>query len=99
MEVFLYQYTLNPTTWVYLASLLAIALFFKFSRFFSVRNLDLALLILLAPGVLLVAQGRTPAVIQLGYFWLFVIGALFMVRLLGDPMMVRRPLLEPNLSV
>lgn len=99
MEVLLYQYSLNPTTWVYLASLLTIALFFKFSRFFSVRNLDLAGLILLAPGVLLVAQGRSPAVVQLGYFWLFVIGALFMARLLGDPMMVRRPLLEPNLSV
>jgi hypothetical protein len=108
MEVLLYQYSLNPTTWVYLSSLLTIALFFKFSRFFSVRNLDLAGLILLAPGVLLVAQGlilaqtdaaRGQSVVQLGYLWLFGIGALFLVRLLGDPMMVRRPLLEPNLSV
>jgi hypothetical protein len=102
METLLYQYSLNPATWVYLSSLLIIALFFKFSRFFSVRNLDLIGLILLAPGVLLVAQGEAagrPAVVQLGYVWLFVIGALFLVRLLGDPMMVRRPLLEPNLSV
>lgn len=106
MEVFLYQYSLNPTTWVYFSSLLTIALFFKFSRFFSVRNLDLAGLILLAPGVLLVAQGRLVAdpsrghtIVHLGYVWLFVVGGLFLVRLLGDPMMVRRPLLEPNLSV
>jgi hypothetical protein len=99
MEYILYQYSLNPTTWVYLASLLTIALFFKFSRVFSVRNLDLAGLILLAPGVLLVAQETSPSIVRLGYIWLFVVGALFLVRLLGDPMMVRRPLLEPNLSM
>lgn len=108
MEQILYQYSLNPTTWVYFSSLLTIALFFKFSRFFSVRNLDVAGLILLAPGMLLVAEGKVMAgadpvrgyaIVQIGYVWLFVVGALFLVRLLGDPMMVRRPLLEPNLSV
>ena len=36
---------------------------------------------------------------QVGYIWLFAMGAIFMIRLLLDPMMVRRPLLEPNLSV
>jgi hypothetical protein len=36
---------------------------------------------------------------QLGYVWLFVTGGIFLVRLLADPMMIRRPLLEPNLSV
>ena len=35
-----------PATWVYLSSLLMICVFFKFSRFWSVRNLDLVLLIL-----------------------------------------------------
>ncbi|MFN0018163.1 MAG: hypothetical protein ACKVP0_07890 [Pirellulaceae bacterium] len=35
-----------------------IALFFKFNRFWSVRNLDLILLILLAPGLLVVQAGR-----------------------------------------
>ena len=35
---------------------------------------------------------------QRGYLWLFVIGAFFLLRLLIDPAMVRRPLLEPNLS-
>jgi len=44
-------------TWVYLSSLLTIALYFKFSRLWSVRNLDLFGLILLAPGLLLVAVG------------------------------------------
>src|SRR6185295_13694072 len=70
MSEILFQYhKVNPTTWVYLSSLLTIGLFFKFSRVWSVRNVDLLGLIMLAPGLLL------------------------------DPMMVRRPLLEPNLSV
>ena len=47
-----------PTTWVYLSSLLMLALYFKFSRTWSVRNLDLILLILLAPGLVLVQRGQ-----------------------------------------
>ena len=49
---------IDPTTWVYLSSLLMVGLFFKFSRFWSVRNLDLILLILISPGLLLVHYGR-----------------------------------------
>ena len=193
MSEILFQYQrISPATWVYVSSLLTIGLFFKFSRFWSVRNLDLVLLILLAPGLLMVVQGETmqrtppadvPAgtfngtpepfvgaspresawialtsltavaaeegerstddlsdasedqappldvpiveleaedsptgsllddepklpdhVIQgqrreaLGYIWLFSIGALLLVRMLIDPNMVRRPLLEPNLT-
>src|SRR5210317_1171005 len=59
MNDVLFQYhAVNPTTWVYLSSLLMIGLFFKFGRFWSVRNLDLILLILLAPGLLLVQTGQ-----------------------------------------
>jgi hypothetical protein len=188
---------IDPTTWVYLSSLLMIGLYFKFSRYWSVRNLDLVLLVLLAPGLLFyhyghearivasqrltnqraateaadsstpanslpqatsrdasppgsveqprvpevapppdrVGQGEaaevapasdsvdessldvaaTPAVdaavdpIQLelvrsrtkemiGFLWLFCVSGMFLLRMLLDPMMVRRPLLEPNLS-
>ena len=50
MSEFLFQYVpVHPITWVYLSSLLMIGLFFKFGRFWSVRNLDLVLLILLVP--------------------------------------------------
>ena len=35
-----------------------LALFFKFNRFWSVRNFDLCLIILLAPGLLLIEGGR-----------------------------------------
>jgi hypothetical protein len=101
-NVLLYYQRVNPTTWAYLSSLLLIALFFKFSRVWSVRNLDLIGLILLAPGLLCVIYGQDkgePTFQQTGYIWLFVVSGLFLVRMLLDPLMVRRPLLEPNLSV
>ena len=154
MSEFLYHYKpVEPSTWFYLSSLLMIGLFFKFGRFWSVRNLDLALLIALGPGLLLVYYGRetelnqttpdlttnvavVPSEVQenaipdsdseasaansdedsvstdghteltasiraqrLGYLWLFLAGGLILCRMLADPTMVRRPLLEPNLSV
>ncbi len=164
MSDYLLNYrSIDPTTWVYLSSLLLVGLFFKFSRIWSVRNLDLLLLILLGPGLLMVHKGQaelgrlaeldspteaavtTPAtnessenesiendssendaaepepeeprpvdalaaaietgegVVALrrevwGFVYLLGIGGLILTRLLLDPVMVRRPLLEPNLS-
>jgi hypothetical protein len=194
MSEFLFQYhKVYPTTWAYLSSLLMIGLYFKFGRFWSVRNLDLILLVLLVPGLLLVHAGydlqvaeeaqrkqavandsQTPAstvapgepaaldagpegspqepaddgeaelaevpalesnvrptpsepqanpaaiaaptaasmasdtdvaarprgrdIKRAGFIWLFGAGGLLLIRLLADPNMVRRPLLEPNLS-
>lgn len=170
-ELLFQYYFVDPRTWVYLSSLLMIGLFFKFSRFWSVRNLDLVMLILLAPGLLMVHFGErlmasatnslarqaqttqrdleqsflpptvseatqpprlsdtvavlpatpvspgiappvaaaTPqeldgalhrgrSITMAGYLWLLTAAGLFLTRLLLDPMMVRRPLLEPNLS-
>jgi hypothetical protein len=96
MDQILYQYQLNLTTWMYLSSLLTIAIYFKFSRLWSLRNLDLLGLVALAPGLLLV--GLAGPAQRIGYIWLFATGLFFLVRLLLDPMLVRRPLLEPNLS-
>ena len=45
------------------------------------------------------AQQRAQLVEHIGYIWLFVVSGLFLLRLLLDAAMVRRPLLEPNLSV
>lgn len=166
-----------------------LCVFFKFNRFWSIRNFDLLLIVLLAPGILLVEGGRqwvenedpvqassafdpaaetdaagtngpdssstgdsprpdgtdapqdggeepvvppdneeiialpdqaeTPPLIEedpdtgelsaaelprgerlqrLGYIWLFAVAALFLLRLLLDPVLVRRPLLEPNMT-
>ncbi len=150
MSEILFQYhKVNPTTWVYLSSLLMLGLFFQFNRFWSVRNLDLVLLILLTPGLLLVNQAReisggqlvaaplstppqamqpadpaktvetpphvadvaaenanaTESVIAgmspqrtayMGYLWLLGVSLVWLVRLLIDPTLIRRPLLEPN---
>jgi hypothetical protein len=142
-EILFYYHGVDPTTWAYLSSLLTIALFFKFSRVWSVRNVDLIGLILLAPGLLCVEYGAyferldanndgqvtrnevpehqrerfagffdrmdrdgdqiitraaLDAAKQVGYIWLFCTAGFFLIRLLLDPLMVRRPLLEPNLS-
>ena len=163
MGDFLFNYkSVEPTTWVYLSSLLLIGLFFKFGRFWSVRNLDLVLLIMLGPGLLMVHYGQAqqgtikqqatndlasttdseqgtddpPTEPQKvtspdqgsdsspttdpdddretaaedsakgwrnlevsGFIFLFGVGTLLLTRLLLDPIMVRRPLLEPNLSL
>jgi hypothetical protein len=96
----------DPTSWAYLASIVVIALYFKFSRVWSVRNVDLIGLILLAPPLLLIkhgmdhgaSDGAAKLIQHIGYIWLFVLGGLFMLRLLLDATMVRRPLLEPNLT-
>lgn len=145
MSEILFQYQkVNPTTWVYLSSLLMLGLFFQFNRFWSVRNLDLILLILLAPGLLMVNRAREESGGQLaaaaaapplespaaevdtpppsasdvqtavantglsipkvsprqtayiGYLWLLGVSLVWLVRLLVDPTLIRRPLLEPN---
>jgi len=101
-DILFQYYRVNPTTWFYLSSLLSVALFFKFNRVWSMRNLDLLGLILLAPGLLAVEYGgykASPAVQQMGFLWIFSVSGLLMVRMLFDSLMVRRPLLEPNLSV
>ena len=188
-DFLLYYSRPNPTTWVYMSSFLTIGLFFIFRRFWSIRNLDIFLLILLAPGLLIVHEGYrqqlvqsellaaqlfeaakqssnqestlssamltgalpvlalvdedtdtdtsadrspddgdddgldqveqetaagssetsmqpedeakqvTPLEIQrVGFVYLFIVEALILIRLMLDPLMVRRPLLDPNLT-
>ncbi|MFM8635924.1 MAG: hypothetical protein ACKOEX_14140 [Planctomycetia bacterium] len=101
-DILFHYYRVNPTTWFYLSSLLSIAVFFKFNRVLSMRNLDLVGLILLAPGLLAVEYGgfkASTAAQQLGFVWIFAVSGLFLMRMLFDSLMVRRPMLEPNLSV
>jgi hypothetical protein len=107
MREILFGYKLDPTTWAYISALMMIGIYFKFRRFWSVRNLDLVGIICFSPGLLLVYHGllmheadavRGGELVHAGYVWLFAVSAFFLVRLLLDPVMVRRPLLEPNLS-
>jgi hypothetical protein len=86
----------NPTTWFYFSGLLAVALFFKFSRLLSVRNLDVLTLFLFMPGLLLIAERGTHAF--LGYLWLLAGCLYFLGRCLLDLTLVRRPALGANLN-
>lgn len=101
-EILFHYQRVNITSWAYLSSLLMIALFFKFNRVWSLRNIDIIGLISFAPGLLLVQHGLnypdSDHVKHIGYVWLFVVGVILLIRMLMDSAMVRRPLLEPNLS-
>ncbi len=157
MGQFLFYYQRpEPATWVYLSSFLVIGIYFMFHRLWSLRNLDIALMLLLTPGLMLVYEGRKkvasvpPAIASAaveeakdpnpvsksdetlqkssertsteaanvpqdlektddrilqggrlqfwGFVWLLSVCACWVLRMLLDTVMVRRPLLEPNLS-
>ncbi len=57
-HLLLYYQRPEPATWVFLSSFLLFGLYFVFHRFWSLRNLDLVLLVLLAPGLMMVYEGR-----------------------------------------
>ncbi|MDR1479491.1 MAG: hypothetical protein LBJ00_11185 [Planctomycetaceae bacterium] len=94
MPTSMLQYEMLPTTWFYVSTLIILAVFFKFNRVWSVRNLDLVGIILITPGLIWLAMSDD----LWGYIWLFVLYFLLLIRLFFDTVMVRRPLLEPNLT-
>ena len=77
-------------TWVLHSSLLIAAIYGRFTKLWSVRNLDLLLLI-----------GLTPALFVYDSFpWiLYSVSVLLAVRLIFDCRFMRRPRVEPNLNV
>ncbi|MFN0197716.1 MAG: hypothetical protein ACKVT0_13310 [Planctomycetaceae bacterium] len=85
---------MNHPTWFYLSFLLIMAVFFRFNRIWSIRNLDLVLLLLLSPGLLIVREQP-----NFGYAWLFSVTSLILIRLFLDGWLQRRPRHEPNLNV
>ena len=88
----------GPETWLIVSLLSCLTLFFKFSRIWSVRNLDMLLLFALAPGMMsLVRYGHTHD--WYAFLWLFLGSALWLSRCLVDLGLARRPLLEPNLNL
>ena len=86
-------YDVSDETWFYLSLLLIVAVLFRFGRIWSLRNLDLVLLLSLSPGLLLVREQPT-----FGYSWLFTVTGLLLIRLFCDGLFTRRPRLEPNLN-
>lgn len=91
------DFGLGSEVWLFLTVLGCLTLFFKFGRFWSVRNLDLLLLFAPAPGLMrLVGGGASGS--WWGFGWLFVGTGLWLVRCLVDLGLARRPHLEPNLT-
>jgi hypothetical protein len=109
MEDILTGYESSQGTWLYYSFLLIIAVFFKFNRLWSLRNLDLLLILAISPGLLLVRKGEEALLgpnvllgeryLALGYGWLFVVSMLLLIRLLSDNWFKRRPRLDQNLNV
>src|SRR5207245_2356342 len=100
------------TTWFYLSLMLAVGLFFKFNRFFSLRNWDLLSLYLLVPGFLFWQQAykieplpntfNNPDARPLArwaFIWLMAGSGWFFLRCLLDMTLVSRPSLLPNLNL
>lgn len=94
----------NATTWFYFSLVLAVGLFFKFSRLLSMRNWDVLTLFLLVPGLLLLHEAhalepRSYQKLWFGYLWLLSGSAYFLLRCLFDLTLVRRPALSPNMNL
>ena len=87
----------SAPTWFCLSGVLAVALFFKFSRLLSIRNLDVLTLSLPVPGLLLLLEPGPHN--RWGYVWLLATSGYFLVRCLLDLALVRRPALGPNLNL
>jgi len=87
----------NATTWFYLSSLLAVALFFKFTRLLCIRNLDVLALPLLVPGLLLLRESTGQS--WFGYLWLAVGSGYMLFRCFLDLSLVTRPAIAPNLNL
>lgn len=97
LSVFIELSPLSPATCFYGAVLLGVALFFKFNRLLSMRNLDVLTVFALMPGFLLLidTHGRS----WWGYLWLLGASGYFLARCLIDLILERRPALSPNLSI
>src|SRR5262245_11539738 len=70
----------------YVAAVLAVAIFFKFNRLLSVRNLDVLTLFAVMPGLLVLIESKGSN--WWGYLWLFCGSGYFLVRCLFDLVLV-----------
>ena len=86
----------NATTWFYVSSILCVALFFRFTRPFSLHNLDLGLLFLPMPGFLLLLEGRS--LVQT-YGWLVGASTFVVFRCLLDLGLTKKTFTPSNINL
>lgn len=94
METLLTDNRLDQPIWLLLSLLLVIACYFRFDRLWSTRNLDLALLLLLAPGLLFLEAHP-----RYGHLWFLTGSVAILARLLVDSYLKRRPRFPQNLNL
>lgn len=112
MDIPILHVDVTHPAWLFYAALLVLAVFFRFSRLISVRNLDL--LLILAISTTLVLTGTWPstadeatqsvaseAVGSLSRYSptiLLALSVMLIIRLIFDESLTRRPRLEQNLN-
>ncbi len=108
---FLYVDVAHPT-WLFYAALLVFAVFFRFSRLISVRNLDLLLILCISTALVLtgtwpttaseetqsVASEAVGSLSRYSPTILLALSVLLIIRLIFDESLTRRPRLEQNLN-
>jgi len=108
---FLYVDVGHPT-WLFYAALLVFAVFFRFSRLVSVRNLDLVLILCISTALVLtgtwptsasketqsVASEAVGSLSRYSPTILLALSVLLIIRLISDESLTRRPRLEQNLN-
>jgi hypothetical protein len=86
-------------TWFYATLVLAVAVFYQFSRVFALRNVDLLGLFFYAPGFLILEDAQRKGLNPFfGYCWLLGVSAYWFLRCLLDATAVKKPRIAPNLS-
>ncbi|MES2792559.1 MAG: hypothetical protein V4719_23305 [Planctomycetota bacterium] len=93
MNYVLHGYQVNEATWFHLSFVLILSVYFRFGRFWSLRNLDLILMLSIAPALLYVQE--SPAG---GAFCLVAVTFGLLSRVVFDAYFTRRPKLPQNMS-
>ncbi len=93
MDYILEGYEVNQPTWFYLSLLLILAVYFRFSRFWSLRNFDLLLMLSIAPALLYLKKSPT-----YGALSLVIVTMVLLWRTLWDGYFTRRPKLPQNMT-
>lgn len=106
-DQFLFVNVYSPT-WLLYVTLLLLAVFFRFSRLFSVRNLDVVTLLSIAIA-LVVSRATRPSAeedpvyaSESVHYWssivVLALSVMLVIRLTFDESLTRRPRLEQNLN-
>jgi hypothetical protein len=93
MNYVLHGYQVNEATWFHLSFVLILAVYFRFGRVWSLRNLDLILMLSIAPALLYVQESPAD-----GAFCLLTVTFGLLGRVVFDAYFTRRPKLPQNMN-